>query len=384
MSYLAPITFKAHAEEKDKKSVIVTIDNGNQEAITGEYVLNNLAKNGIDLVINLKPDDLKDDQKVSDLRDLFEKNTKNISFSIQTVDKENEVLENKVIMLSEQQKEFTHAFNNDNFNNYNLISRTLSVERSDKTTVNSMRQAAFKILVSKDKIKNGYILHENGVMEIYRDPEGSIIKDFRIKSVDELIKDVKKNLDTEDPFVITVDAEALLKGYGQDGMNFYLRDLGKKLKALQEEENIEFETFHKFYLKHPKTFQYVMLRLDDYQAFWKRNLFETVIDKIALQNVPQTIAVIPENLSDSQDALKNLKKLQTNHKIELAMHGYNHKSEEFNKTLEEQLITLKKSLKELKNLGSVKIYSVIPPLDRVNAYTSEAMKKTDKIGRAHV
>lgn len=378
MSYLAPITFKAHAEEKDKKPVIVTIDNATQEAITGEYVLNSLAKNGIDLVINIKSDDLKDDQKILDLRDLFEKNMSGVSFSINIQDEKSEKsLENKTIELSEQQKSFTQAFNK-NYSNYNLVSQTLSVEISDKTTVNSMRQAAFKILVSKDKIKNGYILHENGVMEIYRDPEGSIIKDFRIKSVDELIKDVKKNLDTEDPFVITVDAEAILKEYGQDDMNFYLRDLGKKLKALQEEENIEFLTTHEFYLKHPKTVQYLILRVDDYQAFWKRDVFENIISKIMSQNVPQTIAVIPKDLHDSKQALEYLGKITKDKKVEIAIHGYDHQINEFTMALEKQVKTLEKSLEEFSHLKETSIHSIIPPLDQINEYTSEAMKRVDK------
>lgn len=377
MIYATPVTAETDSETDAKKPVIVMIDNISPEVISEDYVLHNTVKKDVSLVFNLKPVDLEDSKKIANLRGLFEHNPKSSSFAIETVVSKNR-LEDRALELSEQQKSFTEGFNNKSSNNYNLTSKTLSMKSPDELTIKSMMQAGFRTLISENKIENGYVLYENGVMEIYRDPQGKIIKDnSQIKTVDELIKDVKANLDPKDPFVITIDIEALLKKHGEKKTVSYLRELGDKLKDLQEKNGIEFQTFHEFYLKHPQTFQYVMLRLDDYQAFWRRKFFQKVIDDIASQNIPQTISIIPKDVNDSFHAMKYLKTIAKNPQIELAIHGYHHQDTEMNKSLEEQIKTLEKSLKELKH-AKVTFHSVVPPLNELNEDTSKAMLTVDK------
>lgn len=371
---LAPVKVEADPKLDNKKPVIVMVDNVVQEAITGEYVLHNITKKGVDLVFNLKPNDLEDSKKVGSLRVLFEHNSKGVSFAIEAVKSEKR-LEDKTLELSEYQRKFTKGFNSNGSSDYQLISKTLSTENLDSAAIKSMRQAGFKILISENKIKDGHILHDNGVMEIRRDPEGKIVKGgSKIKTIDELIKDIKKNLDPKNPFVITIDTKALLQKYGEKGMNSYIRELGNKLSLLRE-EGVEFQTFHELYFKHPQTVQYVMLRLDDYNAFWKRKSFQKVIDEIIFQNVPCTVAVIPKGLNDSFHAMKYLKNIK-NAGVELAVHGYSHKDAELNKTLEEQTKILEKALKELEPVKPIR--SVVPPLDAINNHTAEALQKVDK------
>ena len=333
---------------------------------------------------------------VEELRDLYDRYPDKIGFALQGLEHlENELnrpLPEQVHILSRAQSIFTQAFNK-KFG-YGLLATTLlpPYGHYGTDTASAARQAGIKIIIGSEvNGREGYAMLEHGVAQIHPDDNAGIIADWEsleIRSPVELIRSTTgalKGSSLEDPLVMIINVGILYNELGVQDTKSYIDTLIPLLVQLREREELEFMTSAEFYRKFVGGKQYVVLRLDDYQSPYKKGLFEETVDWITQLGVPLVISIIPhavDKLSEDPEAVTYLNSVLETGLVEVALHGYDHREEgEFTLSLSEQIQLLREALAESKNtLYYDEIFSLVPPNNRSNDFTSKAIETVNEEG----
>jgi len=337
------------------------------------------------------------DSLVKKLRELYNRYPEKISFALEGLEHiKNELdkpLSEQINILSRAQSIFSQAFNK-NFGGYRLLANALlpSYGQYNSDTIIAARQTGIKVIIgSKFNNSQGYTLLECDVAEIHPDNEASMVANWqplKIKSPQELIKsmaDALKKFSPGNPLVMIINAGILYNQLGKEGAKKYIDTLISLLGQIKEREKLRFMTSSEFYRKFIGGKQYIVLRLDDYQTPFKKELFEKVVNRITELNVPLTISIIPHKgakLSEDPEAINYLNSMVEKGLIEVALHGYDHREGgEFTLSLNDQMQILRKALEESKKILSYdEIFSVVAPYDASNEFTSKAIKAVNKDG----
>ena len=124
----------------------------------------------------------------------------------------------------------------------------------------------------------------------------------------------------------------------------------------------------------------IIIRSDDAEAYFSVDLLQYITDTLITNNIPQTIAVIPDNsydeaLGDDPDIVAYLNAIKVNPSVELALHGYQHTTNEFSKlTLPEADAKIVAGLALMNQAIGVTPTTFIPPEDAFNSNTLTACK----------
>jgi len=336
------------------------------------------------------------DYLVDELRKLYDSYPDKIGFALQGLEHlENELnrpLPEQVHILSRAQSIFTQAFNK-NFG-YRLLATTLlpPYGHYGADIASAARQAGIKIIIGSEvNGREAYTMLEHGVAQIHPDDRTGIIADWEsleIRSPVELIRSttaVLKGSSLEDPLVMIINVGILYNELGVQDAKSYIDNLIPLLVQLREKEELEFMTSAEFYRKFVEGKQYVVVRLDDYQTPYKKDLFEETVDWITQLGVPLVISIIPhavDKLSEDPEAVIYLNSMLEKGLVEVALHGYNHREEgEFTLSLSEQTQLLREALAESKKtLYYEEIFSLVPPHNRSNEFTSKAIEAVNEEG----
>lgn len=134
-----------------------------------------------------------------------------------------------------------------------------------------------------------------------------------------------------------------------------------------------------FHFKHQKidgNKKYIILRLDDIQSYYLRDLSFKILNEAIKRDMPLTLAVIPLNLLDDNEMVDFLK--ENSCKIEIAQHGFNNRNDfpEF-QDLPEAVADnkFKQGLKILNNISKKKIITFIPPENVYSTGSALSAKK---------
>ena len=384
--------------------VIIVVEGGTGagEEI-GLYLSQELVMNDFAVTVGITPYlDKKvltsSNSQVKELRNLYNLYPEKISFALQGLEHvENELegpLSEQIDTLSRAQSIFTQAFNRDP-HDYLLAATTLLplYGQYNRDTVAAARQAGIKVVIGGDTSgSKGYALLEYDVAEIPSDSKASMISDWRslrIRSPKELIESINdaiKESFPENPLVMTINAGILYNQLGMENAKSYIDTLISLLEKARQREQLESMTSAEYYRRFIRGKQYIVLRLDDYQTPWKKDLFEKVVDRIVELNVPLTISIIPylgDRLSEDPEAVNYLNSILEKGLAEVALHGYDHrKGGEFTLPLEEQIGILRDALAESERILSYdEVFSLVPPHNASNEFTSKAIRTVNKEGQ---
>jgi len=334
---------------------------------------------------------------VRKLKELHQLYPDNISFALQGLEhvkyELNKSLPEQIHILSRAQSIFTQAFNRDRYDYFYLATTLLPpYGQYNSKIAAAARQAGIKVIIgSETNISKAYAFLECDVAEIHPDKEASMIADWRslrIRSPEELIEsmtDALKKSSVENPLVMIINAGILYNQMGMEKAKGYVDELMLLLNGIRSKENLEFMTSTEYYRRFLDGKQYIVLRLDDYQTPYKKWLFEKVANRILELNVPLTIGIIPhavDRLSEDSEAINYLNSTLEKGLIEVALHGYDHrKGGEFTLSLSEQTDILRDALAESEKILSYdEIFSLVPPYNASNEFTSKAIRTVNKEG----
>ncbi|GAH49584.1 unnamed protein product, partial [marine sediment metagenome] len=306
----------AQSDEKNSKEsfipvliIVEGVEMGPGEEVS-LYLSQKLVRNDFGVTVGITPYLGKKELTASDslvrkLREFYDRYPEKISFALQGLEHlENELkkpLPEQIHILSRTQSIFTQAFNRD-LQNYLLLATTLipPYGQYNLDIAAAARQAGIKVIVGSEiNGSKGYALLECDVAEIYPDNEASMIADWqslKIKSPEELIESMTGALrksSAKNPLVMIINAGILYNQMGTEKAKGYIDELMLLLDGIRSKENLEFMTSAEYYRRFLGGKQYVVLRLDDYQTPWKKDLFEEVANRILELDVPLTISIIP-------------------------------------------------------------------------------------------
>ena len=380
--------------------IIEGVGTGPEEEL-GLHLCEKLVMNDFGITIGITPYlDKKEltgsESLVKELRELYDRYPDKTGFALQGLEHlENELrrpLPEQIHILSRAQSIFTQAFNK-KFG-YRLLATTLlpPYGHYESDIASAARQAGIKVIMGGEiNGRKGYTLLEHGVAQIHLDDKAGIIADWeslKIRSPVEFIRsttDALKGSSSEDPLVMIINVGILYNELGTENAKRYIDTLIPLLDQLRQREKLKFMTSAEFYRKFIGGKQYVVLRLDDYQTPYKKDLFEETVDWITELDVPLVISIIPhggDKLSEDPEAIAYLNSMLETGLIEVALHGYDHIEEgEFTLSLSEQIRVLREALAESeKILYHDEIFSLVPPYNRSNEFTSKAIKTVNKEG----
>ena len=336
------------------------------------------------------------DPLVKELRNLHNLYPEKIGFALQGLEhmkyELNKSLPEQIHILSRAQSIFTQAFNRDR-RNYSLLATTLfpPYGHYNRDAASAARQAGIKVVVGGDTSGFGdYTWLEYGLAEVPYDREASMIADWEsleIRSPEELIKSMTvalKKSSLENPLVMIINAGILYNQLGGENAKEYVNVLIPLLDEARQREKLEFVTSAEYYRRFVGGTQYIMLRLDDYEVPYKNPLFEKVANRILELDVPLTMSIIPSGagkLSEDTEAITYLNSKLEEGLTEVALHGYGHEEREFTFPLGEQIDILRKALAELEKILSYdEVFSLVPPHNASNEFTSKAIRTVNKEG----
>ena len=420
LSSLLPISSKAEEIERvvnknlNSRPAIVNILNAEVGTeYSGDFLfqtLNNMLEKNIDTTVSIIPNPKntplqKQDELVKKLRSLYDEHPDSIEIGLNgykfTEEEFNNSMYEQLRDISEAQSIFTTAFNpskspiiQDTIMGWTL---TPPYENYTLDTIKAVRPAGVRIILSTSEYnlsqlnltsrekKQGFRLNQNGVTEIFNDPEGNIVSDYnplKIKSVFELMKGIKneitKDPSSDDPLVITIPLADFTQSFGTTKAKKYLEELVQELTDLKKQNKLNFMLPKEFYANHHKgPSKYLIIRVDDErlypeQALWHRNTTK----KIRNLGISLTDAVIPVGLNKDIQSQKYLKEQVKKSNFELALHGLRHTPYEFrNLSFSQNLNLLKKGLKEFDSLKNYDLDIFIPPYNAFNENTLKAMSK---------
>jgi len=401
LSAVAGVDERDTAESLTPALIIIEGVGASPEGEVGLDLSRKLVMNDFGITVGITPYlDQKEltgsDYLANELRELYDSCPDKIGFALQGLEHlENELnrpLPEQIHILSRAQSIFTQAFNN-NFG-YRLLATTLlpPYGHYGADIASAARQAGIKIIIGSEvNGREGYTLLEHGVVQIHPDDRTGIIADWeslRIRSPVELIKSTTRALrgsSLEDPLVMIINVGILYNELGTTDAKRYVDTLIPLLDQLRQREKLEFMTSAEFYRRFLEGKQYVVLRLDDYQTPYKKDLFEETVDWITQLGVPQVISIIPhavDKLSEDPEAVVYLNSMLEKGLVEVALHGYDHREEgEFTLSLGEQTQLLREALAESrKTLYHEEIFSLVPPHNRSNDFTSKAIETVNEEG----
>lgn len=336
------------------------------------------------------------DPLVKELRNLHNLYPEKIGFALQGLEhmkyELNKSLPEQIHILSRAQSIFTEAFNRDR-RNYSLLATTLfpPYGHYNLDAAPAARQAGIKVIIGGDTSgSKGYVLLECDVAEVPYDREASMIADWqslRIRSPEELIKSMTvalKKSSLQNPLVMVINAGILYNQLGTENAKEYVNVLIPLLDEVRQREELGFMTSAEYYRRFIGGKQYVVLRLDDYEVPYQNRLFEKVANRILELDVPLTISIIPSGadmLSEYPEAVAYLNSKLEEGLTEVALHGYGHGEREFTLPLAEQIGILRKALAESEKILSYdEIFSLVPPNNASNEFTSKAIRTVNKEG----
>ncbi|MEE8179510.1 MAG: hypothetical protein V3T89_00110 [bacterium] len=365
--------------------------------LSQELLVNDFAVTvGITPYLN-KRELIASDSLVKKLRELYNRYPDNISFALQGLEhvkyELNKSLPEQIHILSRAQSIFTQAFNRDRYDYFHLATTLLPpYGHYNRDIAAAARQAGIKVVIGGDTSgSKGYALLECDVAEVPYDSEASMIADWRsskIRSPQELIESmtgVLKKSSAENPLVMVINAGILYNQVGTEKAKGYVDELMLLLDGIRSKENLEFMTSAEYYRRFIGGKQDVVLRLDDYQTPSRKGLFEKVANGILELDVPLTISIIPYGtgkLSEDPDAITYLNSTLEKELVEVTLHGYDHrKGGEFTLSLGEQIGVLRKALAESEKILSYdEVFSLVPPYNVSNEFTSKAIRTVNKEG----
>lgn len=404
---LGNLSAGAEVEERDTQEsltpaliIIEGVGTGPEEEL-GLYLSQKLVMNDFGITVGITPYlDEKEltgsEYLVEKLRELYDRYPDKTGFALQGLEHlENELrrpLPEQIHILSRAQSIFTQAFNK-KFG-YRLLATTLlpPYGHYESDIAIAARQAGIKVIIGGEiNGRKGYTLLEHGVAQIHPDDKAGIIADWeslKIRSPVEFIRsttDALRGSSLEDPLVMIINVGILYNELGIENAKRYIDTLIPLLDQLRQREKLKFMTSAEFYRKFIGGKQYVVLRLDDYQTPYKKELFEETVDWITELDVPLVISIIPhavDKLSEDPEAIVYLNSMLETGLIEVALHGYDHIEEgEFTLSLSEQIRVLREALAESeKILYDDEIFSLVPPHNRSNEFTSKAIETVNKEG----
>ncbi len=124
--------------------------------------------------------------------------------------------------------------------------------------------------------------------------------------------------------------------------------------------------------------KYIILRLDDVQSYYLKELTIKMLNEWISRKMPYTVAIIPLNLTEDPEMTRYLR--QNKCSIEIAQHGFSHRADiaEF-KDLSESVAykKLNQWLEILNKITNQKIITFIPPENIYSTWTVEAAKKNN-------
>ncbi len=336
------------------------------------------------------------DPLVMKLRELHELYPNKIGFALQGLEhmeyELNKSLPEQIHILSRAQSIFTQAFNRDRYDYFQLATTLFPpYGHYNRDAASAAKQAGIRVVIGGDTGgSKGYTLLESDVAEVPYDREASMIADWKsleIRSPEELMKSTtvaaKKSF-LENPLVMIINVGILYNQLGGENAKEYVNVLIPLLEEVRQREELEFMTSAEYYRRFIGGTQYIMLRLDDYEVPYKSSLFEKVANRITELDVPLTISAIPSGagkLGEDAEAIAYLNSKLEEGLTEVALHGYAHREREFASPLGEQIDILRKALAESeKILLYDEIFSLVPPNNAGNEFTSKAIETVNKEG----
>ena len=125
----------------------------------------------------------------------------------------------------------------------------------------------------------------------------------------------------------------------------------------------------------------VIVRVDDIQAWWLRDIQIKILDELARRNIPPLLAVIPIELDQDPVIVNYLKK--NNCKFEIGLHGWdqgkasNYEKPEFADLSEEQAMEkITKGIAMLEPIKGSPLVTFIPPNNEYSDGTASALIKS--------
>ncbi|NDK09563.1 DUF2334 domain-containing protein [Candidatus Gracilibacteria bacterium] len=124
--------------------------------------------------------------------------------------------------------------------------------------------------------------------------------------------------------------------------------------------------------------KYIILRLDDVQSYYLKELTIKMLNEGISRKMPYTVGIIPLNLTEDPEMTRYLR--QNKCSIEIAQHGFSHRSDiaEF-EDLPESVANkkLNQGLEILNKISNHEIITFIPPENKYSTGTVEAAKKNN-------
>ncbi len=232
----------------------------------------------------------------------------------------------------------------------------------------NLRQAGIKIIFDDNLQNEGYRIEPYKIVRLKKDAD---IKVTRNINLEKIIKSV--NNETKlDPVVLDFELS--------NSSNKEIDKLVSQLVSLRD-SGYNFISPKDFYYDYLGLPQYIILRLDDYQTPFGKEIFEKTVTKLSELNVPQTIAAIPSvgrRLSEDKKAKKFLESMYKKGLIEIAMHGFNGDSYEFLQKYDAQKNMMLNSFEEFDKITKQDISTVIITTSRKNEYTSKIIRDLNK------
>lgn len=122
--------------------------------------------------------------------------------------------------------------------------------------------------------------------------------------------------------------------------------------------------------------KYAILRIDDIQSYYLRDIAKKMIDEWFKRNIPFTLGVIPMNFNEDIDIVNYLSSRSCN--LEFALHWYNHRNDflEF-ENISEIVASdkIKLWVEILEKVSDRKIITFIPPENKYSKESSIAIEK---------
>ncbi|MCX6747189.1 MAG: MopE-related protein [Candidatus Pacearchaeota archaeon] len=116
----------------------------------------------------------------------------------------------------------------------------------------------------------------------------------------------------------------------------------------------------------------VLFAMDDFQVWWLENIQESIVQIHINNNIPVTLGVIPEGITDPWGAgdriIERIKRWDSYSFIEVAQHGYDHIPEFAGMSYSSQYADIKKGNDLMKSIG-ISPASFIPPFGSADLNT---------------